>query len=63
LLGWAGERHVGPGRPALILHATFPEDTALASGNRLVPVHELQGGRDEEVVRTAIHYRDQLDSC
>jgi ATP adenylyltransferase len=43
LLGWAGERHVGSGRSALILRAAFPADTALTPGSRLVPVDEALG--------------------
>src|SRR5215213_117534 len=62
LLGWAGERHAGQGRPALILRASFPRDTALAPGNRLAPVHELLAGIDAQFVRVALQHQDGANS-
>jgi ATP adenylyltransferase len=61
LLGWAGERHVGPRRPALLLRAAFPGDTALAQGNRLTPVEDLLDGNDAALVRTALEHSEQFD--
>jgi ATP adenylyltransferase len=63
LLGWAGERHVGSGRSALILRAAILEDTALAPGNRLAPVNELLTGKDTPLVRAALQHHEQLESC
>jgi hypothetical protein len=63
LLGWAGERHVGSGRSALILRAAILEDTALAPGNRLAPVNELLTGKDAPLVRAALQHHEQLESC
>jgi ATP adenylyltransferase len=54
LLGWAGERHVGPGQSALLLRAATDEGSALATGNRFAPVNELSAGRDAQLVRTAL---------
>lgn len=59
LLGWAGERHVGSGRSALILRATVPGDTTLASGNRLAAVNELLAGKDSQFVRFALQHQDE----
>jgi ATP adenylyltransferase len=63
LLGWAGERHVGSGRPALLLRAAALEDAALAAGNRLAPLDALLTGKDAQVARVALRYREQLNSC
>ena len=62
LLGWAGERHVGSGRAALLLHAAFPAETALTSGNRLTPIDELLDGKDAPVVRMALDHQERVDS-
>jgi ATP adenylyltransferase len=62
MLGWAGERHAGQGRPALILRASFPRDTALAPGNRLAPVHELLAGINAQLVRAALQHQDGANS-
>jgi ATP adenylyltransferase len=62
LLGWAGERHVGSRRSALLLRATIPVDTALASGNRLTPVDELLDGDDAALVRIALADEEQLET-
>jgi ATP adenylyltransferase len=61
LLGWAGERRVGPRRPALLLRAAFPVDTALAPGNRLTPVEELLAGDDGALVQMALEDQEQFD--
>lgn len=61
LLGWAGERHVGPQRPALLLRAAFPVETALAPGNRLTPVEELLDGDKGALVRTTLEHPEQFD--
>jgi hypothetical protein len=63
LLGWAGDRHVGSGRSALILRAALHEDTALAAGYRFAPVKELLTGNDAQLVRTALQYQDQFACC
>jgi ATP adenylyltransferase len=62
LLGWAGERQVGPGQSALLLRAAFREDPALAAGNRFVPVNELQQGNDARLVRIALQHQNQIRS-
>ena len=62
LLGWAGERHVGPGRLALILRAAVPADTALVPGNRLSPVDELLAGKDSQLVRVALQHDERSNS-
>jgi hypothetical protein len=62
LLGWAGERHIGSRRSALLLRAAFPVDTALAPGNRLTPVNELPDGNDAGLVRMALKDQAQVDS-
>jgi ATP adenylyltransferase len=62
VLSWAEERHAGQGRPALILRASFPTDTALAPGNRLVPVHELLAGKDAQFGRVALQLQDGSNS-
>ena len=54
LLGWAGERRVGSGQSALLLRAATGEGSALATGNRFVPVPELLTGNDAQLVRTAL---------
>jgi hypothetical protein len=63
LLGWAGDRHVGSGRSALILRAGMHEDTALAAGYRFAPVKELLTGNDAQLVRTALQYQDRFACC
>jgi ATP adenylyltransferase len=62
LIGWAGERHVGSKRSALLLRAAFPVDAALAPGNRLSPVDELLEGHDAALARTALGDQEQLDT-
>jgi hypothetical protein len=54
LLGWAGERHVGPEQSSLLLRAATGEGRALATGTRFAPVNELSAGRDAQLVRTAL---------
>jgi hypothetical protein len=61
LLGWAGERHAGSGRPALLLHAAFPADTPLASGNRLTPLVELLDGNDAAIARAVSEHQESFD--
>ncbi len=56
LLGWAEDRHVGSGRSALILGAAFRVDSVLAEGSCLVPVNELQVGKDAQLVRIALQH-------
>jgi ATP adenylyltransferase len=63
LLGWAGDRHVGSGRSALLVRAVFPEETGPAPGNRLAPVHELLAGKDAPLVRRVLRRLDQFDAC
>jgi ATP adenylyltransferase len=58
LLGWAGERHVGPGQSALLLRAATGEGRALATGNRFAPVNELCTGRDAQLARSALEALD-----
>jgi ATP adenylyltransferase len=58
LLGWAGERHVGSGRSALILRAAFPADTALTPGSRLVPVDEALGENEAGFAWIALQDHD-----
>ncbi len=62
---WVGPESVTwvRGDPRSSCAPTFPEDTALASGNRLAPVNELLDGKDAQLVRTPCSYRDQFDSC
>lgn len=62
LMGWAGERHAGSRRSALLLRAAFPVDAALAPGNRLSPVDELLEGHDAALVRAALRDQEQLDT-
>jgi ATP adenylyltransferase len=62
LLGWAGERHAGSRRSALLLRAAFPVDTALAPGNRLTPVNELLDGNDAALVRVALEHEQQPET-
>jgi len=62
LLAWAGHRHVGAGRSALLLRSSFPRSTALAAESRLVPVNELMAGNDALAVRAALQHLDQPDS-
>jgi ATP adenylyltransferase len=62
LLGWAGERRVGPGRSALLLRAAFPSDTALTPRNRLTPINELPDGIDAALVRTALERQEPFDT-
>jgi len=62
ILGWSGESHAGSQRSALLLHATFPVDTALAPGNRLTPVDELFDGNDAALIRTALEHQEQLST-
>jgi hypothetical protein len=62
LLGWAGERHLGSRRSALLLRAAFSVDSALASGNQLTPVDELLDGNDVALVRIALEHEEQLDT-
>ena len=62
LVGWGGERHVGSERSALLLRAVCPDDTALRPGNRLTPVHELQAGKDAQLVRMALQRQDESGS-
>jgi ATP adenylyltransferase len=63
LLGWAGNRHVGAGRSALILRAAMREDTALAAGYRFAPVNALRTGKDAQLVRIALQHQDRLAFC
>jgi ATP adenylyltransferase len=62
LLGWAGERHVGSRRSALLLRAVFPVDSALAPGIRLTPVSELLDGIDAERVRIALARDERFET-
>jgi len=62
LLGWAGERHIGSRRSALLLRAAFPVNTALAPGNRLTPVNELLDGNDAALVRIALEHEEPFES-
>lgn len=62
LLGWAGDRHVGSGRSALLLRASFPGNTALGPENRLAPVSELLTGNDAPLVHVGLQHLDQPNS-
>jgi hypothetical protein len=62
LIGWAGERHAGSRRSALLLRAAFPVDAPLAPGNRLSPVDELLEGHDAALVCTALGDQERLDT-
>src|SRR5215204_48277 len=59
LLGWAGDRHAGSARSALLLRASFPSNTVLPSGSHLAPVNELLTGRDAPLLRAALQDRVQ----
>jgi ATP adenylyltransferase len=59
LLGWAGDRHAGSARSALLLRASFPSNTILPSGSHLAPVNELLTGRDSPLLRAALQDRVQ----
>jgi ATP adenylyltransferase len=61
LLGWAGERHAGSRRSALLLRAAFPVDTVLAPGNRLAPINELVDRDDAALVRNALKHEELLE--
>ena len=61
LLGWAGERHAGLGRPAFLLRASFPEGNAVASGIQLVPLDELLAQPDADTIREAFQRWDAAD--
>jgi ATP adenylyltransferase len=63
LLGWAGERTVGPGQSALLLRATIPEGTELAAGSHFSPVNELRTGNDAQFVRNALQHENHFGSC
>ena len=63
LLGWAGERHVGSGRPALLLRAATLDDAELAAGNRIAPLDELLTGKDAPLARVALKHHEELSSC
>lgn len=63
LLGWAGERHVGSGRSALLFRAAALNDAVLAAGNRLAPLDELLTGKDAPLARVALQHREELSSC
>jgi ATP adenylyltransferase len=56
LLGWAGDRHVGSGRSALLLRAAMHDDSALAAGNRFAPVNEVVMGKDAQLARIALEH-------
>jgi len=62
LLGWAGERMVGPGQSALLLRTAIREDTALAAGSRFASVNELRMRKDAQLARGALRQEDQLGS-
>jgi ATP adenylyltransferase len=63
LLGWAGERHVGSGRPAFLLRAAALEEAALTAGNRLASLDELLTGKDAPLARVALKHHEELRSC
>jgi hypothetical protein len=63
LLGWAGERTVGPGQSALLLRTAIREGAALAMGNHFAPMNELLMGKDAQLVRIALQHQDQFGPC
>lgn len=54
ILGWAGDRQAGSGRPALLMRANFPENGVLVSGNRLATLSELLAGPNADLARAAL---------
>jgi hypothetical protein len=63
LLGWAGDRMVGPGQSALLLRSATREGAALAAGARFAPADELLMGKDAQLVRGVLQHEDLFGSC